>query len=218
MNYRFPIYIILLSFTFFSCANSGESDNPNQGNPLTGNVPPDSNIVSIPADHPLMQIVIGIGQKLDAMEKPEDFDLCFSSLMIIHHEGTIELAQYAIKTAGSELLKESARKMIVRHSGELKELKEITNHHKEGIITSEVHEELLQVIRKSKSRLTDDNLTGNQDIDYAELMIEHLQNGIDLATQEVLNGHHVNLKLMARDMISEMQDEQKILKSWLSTI
>lgn len=218
MNNPFCTIIILLGICISSCVNPSENGSTDPGSPLTGNIPADTVKVVIPGDNSLLQAIARVGEKMDALKKPEDFDLCFSYLMIIHHEGTIEMAQYAIESATSEELKTSARKIIVQQSEENRKLQDHIDRHKTGIINSEVHEELLAVIRQSKSRLMDDNLTGNPDRDYAELMIQHLQNGIDLATQEILNGHHVQLKLLAKSMLSDMQNEQEKLGTFLSKI
>lgn len=59
-------------------------------------------------------------------------------------------------------------------------------------------------------------MTGNQDVDFATMMIAHHQGAVDMARQQVARGRDPELKALAARMIGEQQREIAQMQAWLA--
>jgi uncharacterized protein (DUF305 family) len=60
-------------------------------------------------------------------------------------------------------------------------------------------------------------MTGDFDIDFANMMIAHHQGGIDLANVEISDGTNEKLKSKAQEIISKQNKEQQELRDFVSS-
>jgi uncharacterized protein (DUF305 family) len=58
-------------------------------------------------------------------------------------------------------------------------------------------------------------ITGDQDVDFANMMIAHHQGAIDMARQQLVRGRDPELKALAANMIEEQQQEITQMQAWL---
>jgi uncharacterized protein (DUF305 family) len=59
-------------------------------------------------------------------------------------------------------------------------------------------------------------MTGDFDVDFANMMIEHHQGGINMAEVEVSNGKDEKMKTMAQEIITKQKAEQQKLRDFVS--
>lgn len=57
--------------------------------------------------------------------------------------------------------------------------------------------------------------SGNQDVDFARMMIPHHQGAIDMAKAELADGKDPQLRQMAEEVIAAQEREIAILQAWL---
>jgi uncharacterized protein (DUF305 family) len=66
-------------------------------------------------------------------------------------------------------------------------------------------------------RMKSISMTGDFDIDFANMMIEHHQGGIEMSEQEVRNGKNDTLKSMAQKIIDDQNKEINKLRDFIKT-
>lgn len=66
-------------------------------------------------------------------------------------------------------------------------------------------------------RMKNVKMTGDFDVDFANMMIEHHQGGIDMAQIEVTQGRDEKLKAKAQEILTKQKDEQRKLRDFASS-
>lgn len=204
-------------FVLQSCNRSNKKNNTDVESPITEQPVNDS----LAMDTDLMKSMNATMKNMVEMKMTGDFDLDFANMLLLHHHGVVDMAQIEISAGSDEKVKAIAKSISDKQSEEIKELQEFLNHHKPLKETNEgtnegTHEEILASIKTLRAKIKGLELSGNTDKDFVLLMIAHHECAMDLATQEVLTGHHVRLKLMAQNLISEQKKEIANLKKWLA--
>jgi uncharacterized protein (DUF305 family) len=74
---------------------------------------------------------------------------------------------------------------------------------------------MMEVMEKMKNWKDVQVLTGDADIDFAELMVIHHQTATDNSQSILHHGHHEEIKDMAKMMIEDQNKEITDLTSWL---
>lgn len=206
-----------IAFFLLSCDSTNtDRSKTDVENPLVENPPKDSTKENgMPVDHEMFNIMKTMVDKVNQMSIATDLDLNFVNAMIIHHQAGIDLAQIEIAKGQNEEMKAMARDFIASQTTEIKKLKELLHHHKPEVSADQSQTEIHAAMNEMMYKLKKVIVTGNTDKDFAMLMIPHHENAVDIAAEEVINGHHVQFKLFARDMIREKNEEIGELKDWL---
>lgn len=58
--------------------------------------------------------------------------------------------------------------------------------------------------------------SGNEDADFANLMLPHHQAAIDMAKTELLYGNDPQMRGLAREIITDQESEIQLMRLWLS--
>ena len=86
--------------------------------------------------------------------------------------------------------------------------------------TSKTDNALMSAMNTMMGKMDTMQMSGNFDIDYASMMIEHHHGAVDMAKIEVAKGAVQKIELMAQKMITEQTEEQgklsNIIKSYKS--
>ena len=136
--------------------------------------------------------------------------------MTLHHQGAIDMARIEMTKGKDAKLVALAKSLIERKTKEIESLKSNVSHHKPKAADDVTDKELKESISKMMTGMKDIQIKGNTDQEFAQMMILHLQSAIEMSAQEVIQGHHVQLKLMARDMIGDDKKLLNEMKDWLS--
>ncbi len=57
--------------------------------------------------------------------------------------------------------------------------------------------------------------SGDNDVDFVELMLPHHQAAIDMAKTELLNGKDPQMRRLAQEIITDQQSEIELMQLWL---
>lgn len=195
------IVLPLMSLSFFSC----DDDN-------------DEGILVQDHDkNEFMTIMHNMNAQMDAMQMTGDADHDFASMMVMHHQGAIDMANKELEKGNDATIKGMAQQIIDKQTAEKAELTSwLENHTPEPNAEGQAFDaEMMEVMAKMKNWKDIQVLTGDADSDFAELMIIHHQQATDNAQSILHHGHHDDIKEMAMMMIEDQNKEITDLAAWL---
>lgn len=159
----------------------------------------------------MMSAMTSMMDKMHSMQMSGDFDVDFASMMIEHHQGAIDMAQFEISNGKDERVKAKAEEMLKKQKDEQQELNAFVSSYKpSGMKHGEG--ELQKAMETSMSKLKSMSTTGNVDKDFAGMMISHHEDGIAMGKMELKNGMSAKLKKMTQKSIDDQQQDISQLK------
>lgn len=195
------IMIVLFSFAFLACEeiidHHGKNDNEH---------------------HPLVKIMDQMSENMDHMEMTHDPDYDFAMMMIEHHMGAIDMADYELKHGDDQELMDMAQMMKEMQQGEIEELEAfmddhtVTVDHENGTAFMEASETAMD---KMDFRVSMQYLNKDIDHDFAALMIHHHKSAVEMADAEIEYGKEQEIIDMAQKMKEDQLKEIEELKEWL---
>ena len=197
------LLIPLASLTFFSCGDDSD----------------EGIIVQDHDKNEFMTIMHNMNTQMDAMQMTGDADHDFASMMVMHHQGAIDMANKELEKGNDATIKAMAQQIITKQTAEKAELTTwIASHTPAPDAEGEAfHMEMMEVMEKMKNWKDIQVLTGDADSDFAELMIIHHQQATDNAQSILHHGHHDDIKEMAQMMIEDQNKEITDLAAWLKS-
>lgn len=164
----------------------------------------------------MMQIVHTMTTAMDKMALTGDPDEDFAMMMIMHHQGAIDMANEQLKSGDDATIKTIAQNVINAQTAEKVVLTEFMNAHAvEGPSNEEFKMEIMSSMEKMNQAKDLRVITGDTDNDFAQLLITHHQSALEMADAELHHGKHPELVAMAQKMIEDQQMEIKELQEWL---
>ena len=204
----------------FSCSNKGNRHDTNMESPMV--VGSDTaNDHNMPMDHDIMSAMKMSMQKMESMEMTGDFDLDFAKMMVIHHQAAIDMSEVEIAKGKHDDMKSMAQKMITAQKKEIDQFQNIINNYKAnpGQHTTGhgggEHNELQESMNAMNAKMKSMKMTGDNDKDFAMMMIPHHEGAVVMAEAEVGHGSNLELKQMAVKIMTDQKKEIEELKSWL---
>ena len=166
-----------------------------------------------------MAIMHAMNDQMSAMEMTGDADHDFASVMVMHHQGAIDMANKELEKGNDETIQTVAQQIIDKQTAEKQELTMwLESHTPEPNADGHAFDaEMMEVMEKMKNWKDILALTGDADNDFAQLMIIHHQQATDNAHSILHHGHHEEIKSMARMMIEDQNKEITDLTAWLKT-
>ena len=163
----------------------------------------------------MMMIMHQMMDSMTAMQPTNDPDIDFASMMIIHHQGAINMANYELQNGSNDSLKRTAQKIITEQQTEIDQMRSIlaglTVNDNDPAFTMEQMNNMTKMDAEADEQL----ITGNTDNDFATLMIVHHQSAIDNADAYLHHGNDDKLIPMAHDMVNSQTMEINELGNWL---
>jgi len=153
--------------------------------------------------------------QMTVMSMSKDPDLDFANMMILHHKGAIEMANYELQNGADTQIKAMAQDMIDAQQQEIQQMEAIINGMPADQTDNAFAMELMKSMEKMDTTADTQLITGDTDHDFATLMIVHHQSALDNASAYLHHGNNAELKAMANMMV-EMQTQEIIdFGNWL---
>ncbi|MCU7499338.1 MAG: DUF305 domain-containing protein [Ignavibacteria bacterium] len=171
-----------------------------------------------------------MGEMRDSMmniQKTGDPDQDFAAMMIQHHKGAVRMSEEEVNKGKDQKIISMAEKVIKDQTNEIQDLQKFvkTDQSQTGMRTGQMNDTSMQKRKdmqdmtgssqqKMMDKMQNMEMTGNQDEDYASMMVIHHQHAIDMANEYLDKGKDSELIKMAKKMISENESQIKDLEDW----
>lgn len=193
------MFIVLFSFTFVACEEFREQPGNNK-------------------DNPFVQIMDKMSENMDKMSMTHDPDYDFAMMMIEHHKGAIEMADYELEYGDNQEMMDMASEMKEKQAAEIEELEAFMAGHtvnpdeEDGMAFMEASE---KAMAKMDVQVHRQYLNYDPDHDFAALMIHHHRSAVEMAEAEIQFGHEEQMIEMASMMKEDQLKEIEDIKGWL---
>lgn len=163
----------------------------------------------------MMTIMHQMMDEMNAMQMTKDPDNDFAMMMMMHHQGAINMANAELKDGNDATMKDVAQMMITAQTAEITQLNTFLQGHAPHLNVPDFDSKMMMGMEKMGRNADLQIINGNTDHDFAMLMIGHHQSAIEMAQMELDYGTHEEMKTMASKIIEEQQKEIKDLQEWL---
>jgi uncharacterized protein (DUF305 family) len=165
----------------------------------------------------MMDTMHAMMSRMEAMPKTNDPEIDFPKMMIMHHQGAINMGNVQLQEGKSDTLKRFSQKMINAQQMEIQQLSAIlasqTVNNSVPAFTMEQMDHMKKMDQMADVQL----LTGDIDNDFATLMILHHNSAIENSEAYLMYGNNAELKAMAQKMIDDQKKEIEELSNWLKS-
>jgi uncharacterized protein (DUF305 family) len=163
----------------------------------------------------MMDSMHAMMSRMEGMSPTNDPEIDFPKMMIMHHQGAINMGNVQIQEGKNDSLKRFSLKMIAAQQMEIQDMTNIlatvTVNNSVPEFTKEQMDHMMKMDQIADVQL----ITGDLDNDFATLMILHHNAAIENSEAYLLYGNHDGLKVMAMKMIDDQKKEIKELSDWL---
>ncbi|MEO6695888.1 MAG: DUF305 domain-containing protein [Ignavibacteria bacterium] len=210
------IFIVFLSVSFVSsCNKNAEMKDTSMKDSLMKNKSMDDMEKKMDKnmDNNMMdKSMSNMMNKMKGMKMTGNTDVDFVNMMIMHHQGAIEMATTEIASGKKENVKSLANNIIKDQQKEIATMQNWLEKNKDKKSTSGDNSKKLM---ESMDDMMDDNMkmTGDHDNDFLSMMIMHHEGAVDMADVEVDNGTDPEIKKMAQEMINKQKAEIDQMKN-----
>jgi uncharacterized protein (DUF305 family) len=174
-------------------------------------------IITQPHDkNKMMAIMHEMDRMMEEVSMINDPDVVFANMMMVHHQGAINMANEELAHGDDAELRAIAQKIITDQQKEIQEFKDfLSAYEPDQPVDHEFHEEMMASMEKARQAADLRVLTGDTDHDFAELMIVHHQAAIEDSRSVMEHGTSLEIKEMAHEMINAQMTEILELQQWL---
>ena len=168
-------------------------------------------------ENQMMDSMHAMMDRMEAMTMTMDPDLDFGNMMVMHHEGAINMANLQLSAGTNDSLKRFAQKVIADQQREISELTSILSGLSVDDMDMDYMEEQMGGMEKAGKAADVQIITGDIDNDFATLMMIHHQAAMDDASAYLHHGTNAELKEIANTIIMAQTEEIKELADWLKS-
>jgi uncharacterized protein (DUF305 family) len=150
---------------------------------------------------------------MNKMKMSGNTDVDFVNMMIIHHEGAIDMAAAEVSSGKDVNIKSMANNIIKDQQKEIATMQNWleTNKNKKSS-SGDAGMKLMESMNVMKN--PDMKMTGDADKDFVSMMILHHQGAIEMAGVEINNGTDQEIKMMAQEILKKQKAEVDQMKEW----
>jgi uncharacterized protein (DUF305 family) len=163
----------------------------------------------------MMDSMHAMMDRMMAMPKTNDPEIDFAKMMIMHHQGAINMSNVELQAGSNDSLKRTAQKIITEQQAEIAQFNTIlaglTVDNSDPSFSTEQMENMMKGGKTADIQI----ITGDIDNDFATLMIGHHQGAMDNASAYLHHGNNAQLKTMANNIIKAQTMEIQELSDWL---
>jgi len=153
--------------------------------------------------------------QMEAMPKTNDPEIDFAKMMVMHHQGAINMANLELQEGKSDTMKRTAQKIINEQQAEIQQFNTIIAglavDNSDPSFTMEQMDNMMKMGKAADVQLITDDI----DNDFATLMMVHHQSAIDNASAYLHHGNNAQLKTMANNIVMSQNKEIDELADWL---
>ena len=153
--------------------------------------------------------------RMMAMPKTNDPEIDFAKMMVMHHQGAINMANVELQVGSNDSLKKTAQKIITEQQAEIQQFNTILAGLSVDNSDPSFSQEQMDNMMKGGKVADIQIITGDIDNDFATLMIVHHQGAIDNASAYLHHGNNSQLKTMATNIVNSQVMEIDELSNWL---
>ena len=148
----------------------------------------------------------GMNQTM-SMKMTGDRDRHFAMMLKMHHQGAIEMAELELKQGSDAPTKVLASRIKAVNQKEIKELTQFLSRHKPISSSSKLGQSAMKIMHSGNH-----SMNGKADHDFASMMAQHHQQGVDMARAFLKEGKISTMKMMANNVIKQQTKEVDELK------
>lgn len=148
----------------------------------------------------------GMSQMM-SMKMTGDPDHDFAMMLKMHHQGAVEMADLEIKQGTNAQAKALASSIKVANQKEIKALTQFLSSHKPMPSASKLGQDAMKIMHSGTH-----SMNNNLDHDFASMMAQHHQQGVDMARAFLKEGKTEKMKMMANNVIKQQTKEIAELK------
>lgn len=160
-----------------------------------------------PASDAMMKTMQSGMSQMMSMKMTGDPDHDFAMMLKMHHQGAVEMADLEIKQGKDAKTKALATRIKATNQKEIKELDQFLSSHKPMSSSSKLGKTGMDVMHSGTH-----SMTGKVDHDFASMMAQHHQQGVDMAQAFLKEGKTAKMKTMANNVIRMQTKEIAELK------
>ena len=164
-----------------------------------------------------MGIMHAMMARMDSLPKTSDPEIDFARMMVIHHQGAIDMSNLELKEGKNDIMRQMAEKIISAQKEEIQQFNAILARIKvddnDPSFTMEQKANMMKGAKMADVQL----ITGDIDNDFATLMNVHHQGAIDNSGAYLHHGNNTELKAMANKIIESQVKEIMDFSDWLKS-
>lgn len=223
INFYKPItsylsFLIIITFSVLflsSCKKDNEMndssmmDNSKNKNSMDNTQNKTDNKMNNMSDNKMNNMI----NKMNDMKMSGNTEIDFVNMMIIHHQGAIDMAATEVSSGQDENIKSMANNIIKDQQKEIASMQSWLEKNKDKKSTSGNNSmklmESMNVMKNPNMKMT-----GDADKDFVSMMILHHQGAIEMANVEIDTGTDPEIKMMAQEIIKKQKAEVEQMKEW----
>lgn len=163
----------------------------------------------------MMDSMHAMMDRMMAMPKTNDPEIDFAKMMMMHHQGAINMSNVELQAGKNDSLKRTAQKIITEQQAEIQQFNTIlaglTVDNSDPSFSAEQMNNMMKGAKVADVQI----ITGDIDNDFATLMVVHHQGAIDNASAYLHHGNNAQLKTIATNIVNSQAMEIKELSDWL---
>lgn len=164
----------------------------------------------------LMTIMHAMMMDMSMMKPTGDPDNDFAMMMVMHHQGAVNMANEELKNGKDTEMRALATSIIAKQQGEIKQFNAFLTAHP---ARAPFLPDFAMMQDANMMRMDQANdlrpLTGDTDYDYAQLMVDHHQSAIENSNLELKYGRETTTRTLAQNIITDQKMEIDQFQAWL---
>ncbi|MEZ0487560.1 DUF305 domain-containing protein [Fibrella aquatica] len=145
--------------------------------------------------------------KMMGMKMTGDADHDFAIMLKMHHQSAVDMADLETKQGTNAQVKALATRIKSTNQMEIKELDQFLSSHKPMSSSSKVGKMGMDIMHSGTH-----SMNGKTDHDFASMMAQHHQQGVDMAKAFLKEAKTEKMKMMANNVIKVQTKEIAELK------
>lgn len=151
--------------------------------------------------------------ELDITEKTDDPDYDFANLMQVHHRSSIAMAENEIRFGLDSSLVSLAKQIVEEQQRDNEALTAYLNNNTPIQVSEDFKDEMKNFIKKKQNEARKSlKLSGITDKDFANTMIIHHLQAIEMSAMELKYGREAAVKDVAKTIIDNQEKELDVLR------